>query len=283
MTHTSGFEDGALGYLIVDDPQKALSLREAMERYQPRRVNPPGAQTAYSNYATALAGLIVANVSGVPFQDYIQQFIFDPLGMKSSSFVEPLPEGLDEHMATSYEAEGGKFVEKPFEIITSFAPAGAQSATATDMVRFAQAMLAGGVLDNNRILEADTAKAMFASEFSHDERLMGMGLGFYATDYNGHRVMGHGGDTQYFHSYLGIDQQNDLVFFVSFGSGGGSAVRSAFAPAFYDEFFPLAEAPPVAPPDFAERAGKYAGTYAFWRGNFSTIEKAFGVRMSVAP
>jgi hypothetical protein len=110
-------------------------------------------------------------------------------------------------------------------------------------------------------------------------------LGFYATDYNGYRVMGHGGDTQYFHSYLGSDPENDLVFFVSFGSGGGSTVRSSFAPALYDEFFPREKTPPVAPEDFAERAGRYAGSYRFWRGNFSKVEKVFGITsvVQIAP
>jgi hypothetical protein len=138
-------------------------------------------------------------------------------------------------------------------------------------------MLNGGELDGSRILEAGTAEEMLTREFTHDDRLMGMALGFYESEYNGYRVMGHGGDTQYFHSYLGIDEVNKLVFFVSFGSGGGSPVRSAFAPAFYNEFFPVVEAPPVPSEGFSERAGKYAGTYAFWRGNFSTIEKAFGL------
>jgi CubicO group peptidase (beta-lactamase class C family) len=124
-----------------------------MVRYQPLRVNPPGAQTAYSNYATALAGLIASNISGLSFQDLIEQKIFDPIGMQSSSFVEPLPERLEAHMATSYSPEGGNFVEKPFEIISSFAPAGALSATSTDMVRFGQAVLNGGELEGNRILE----------------------------------------------------------------------------------------------------------------------------------
>ena len=84
LTHTPGFEDGGLGYLIIDDPDRVIPLRDAMERYQPARVNPPGAQTAYSNYATALAGLIVSNVSGVPFNDYIRLNIFEPLGMASN-------------------------------------------------------------------------------------------------------------------------------------------------------------------------------------------------------
>ncbi|MGA8204338.1 MAG: serine hydrolase domain-containing protein [Woeseiaceae bacterium] len=281
MTHTSGFEDGALGYLIITDPDRILPLDESMKRYEPERVNPPGTHTAYSNYATSVAGLIVQNVSGTKFQDYVQQHIYDPLGMEHSTFIEPLPAGLAEHMAKSYRAEAGRFVEKPFEIISNFAPAGAESSTATDMVRFGQAILDGGELDGNRILGADTVKLMLTRAFSHDDRLMGMALGFYEEEHNGVRLVGHGGDTQYFHSYLGIDQVHDLTFFVSFGASGGSHVRSAFTPAFYNEFYPRQPERPVPPEDFSKRAGKYAGSYAFWRSNFSTIEKAAGLTSAV--
>jgi CubicO group peptidase (beta-lactamase class C family) len=277
MTHTAGFEDGVLGYLIITDPDRILPLSEAMERYQPARVNPPGKQTAYSNYATALAGLIVENVSGIPFADYVRQHIFEPLGMSRSTFVEPLPAALAPHMAKSYAVEAGRFVEKPFEIISNFAPAGAQSATATDMLRFGQAILNGGELDGQRILAADTVESMLSPAFSHDDRLMGMALGFYETDVNGARVLGHGGDTTRFHSYLGIDRENDLTFFVSFGGSGGSPVRTVFAPAFYDEFFPREVTRPAPPDDFAERGGRYAGAYGFWRSNSSKIEKVLGL------
>ena len=285
LTHTPGFEDGALGYLIIDDPEKALPLREAMQKYQPKRVNPPGVQTAYSNYATALAGLIVANVSGLEFNEYIRQNIFEPLGMLRSSFVEPLPDDLAGDMAVSYAAEAGAYLEKPFEIITSFGPAGALSSTATDMVRFGQAVLNGGTLDGVRILKESSMAEMLKTQFTHDDRLMGMGLGFYAGDYEGFRVVGHGGDTRYFHSYLGVDPANGMTFFVSFGGQGGSAVRSSFGPALYGEFFPRDEQPPAAPEDFAERAARYAGSYGFWRSNFSTIEKALGLTggVTIAP
>lgn len=281
LTHSAGFEDGGMGYLIIADPDRAMPLRDAMERYQPMRVNPPGAQTAYSNYATALAGLIVSNISGLSFPDYIQQNIFDPLGMTSSSFKEPLPAALAENMAVSYAVEAGGFVEKPFEIVANFAPAGAQSATATDMVKFAQAILNGGELNGQRILRKDTVDEMLTRSFSHDERLMGMALGFYESDYSGYRVMGHGGDTQWFHSYLGIDQANGLTFFASFGGPGGSTVRSSLFDAFYAHFLSREEAPPVPPEDFSERAGKYAGSYGFWRTNFSTIEKALRVTSGI--
>jgi CubicO group peptidase (beta-lactamase class C family) len=281
MTHTAGFEDGAFGYLIAEDTSRVIPLRDAMERYQPERVNPPGAQTSYSNYATALAGLIVSNISGLEFTDYIQRNILDPLGMANSSFVEPLPEHLADNMTVSYKSDKGRLIEQPFEIITNFAPAGAESATSVDMVKFGQAILNGGELNGARILRQETVEQMLSESFSHDPRLMGMGLGFYATDYNGFRVMGHGGDTRWFHSYLGIDAENDLTFFVSFASSGGSPVRSSFAPAFYQELFPREDTPPTPPEGFLERAGKYAGDYGFWRNSFSKIEKAMGVASSL--
>ncbi|MDH4109556.1 MAG: beta-lactamase family protein [Gammaproteobacteria bacterium] len=281
MTHTAGFEDGALGYLIINDPADALPLREAMEKYQPARVNPPGKQTAYSNYATALAGLIVQNASGEPFQDYVRRHIFEPLGMENSTFEEPLPEQLAANMAKSYVLEAGAYVEKPFEIISSFAPAGAQSATSTDMLRFGQAILNGGELDGKRILAPETTELMLTRAFTHDDRLMGMALGFYEEDVNGVRLVGHGGDTQYFHSYLGIDKENGLTFFVSFGASGGSQVRTAFTTALYNEFFPQQVEIAEPPEGFAERAGRYAGAYAFWRSNFSKLEKALGMTSAV--
>jgi CubicO group peptidase (beta-lactamase class C family) len=285
MTHTPGFEDGGIGYLIISDADRVLPLAESMKRYQPERVNPPGAQTAYSNYATAIAGLIVANASGLSFNNYIQKYIFDPLAMNNSTFEEPLPERLEARMAKSYKVEAGTYKEEPFEIVANFGPAGALSATATDMLRFSQAIINGGELDGNRILKSETVDEMLTRNFTHDDRLMGMLLGFYETDYNGHRVVGHGGDTVWFHSDLAIDLDNDLAIFVSFGGAQGRVPRSAIISAFYDKFFPRDVEPPVAPDDFKERAGRYAGTYAFWRDNFSTIEAAFrlGSVVAVAP
>ena len=249
-----------------------------MTRYRQERVNPPGAQSAYSNYATALAGLIISNVSGQSFNDYVAEHIFEPLGMTTATFEEPLPEELADQMATSYGFEAGGYKEKPFEIVSSFGPAGGQSTSATDMVRFAQAILNGGVLDGQRILEPETVEEMLRLQFTHDDRLMGMALGWYESDYEGTRVMGHGGDTRWFHSYLGVDDTHDLAFFTSFSGPGGSAVRSSVFPAFYEQYFPREEARPEPPEDFAERAERYTGAYGFWRTNFSKIEKA--VRMS---
>ena len=256
-----------------------------MKKYQVERINPPGVQTAYSNYGTALAGLIISNISGMDFNTYINENILQPLGMNHSTFEEPLPLELEENMAIGYAREAGRYVAKPFEIIASFGPAGALSATSTDMARFARSYLNGGELEGNRILNKSTVEEMLTQNFSHDPSLPGMALGFYESHINGIRIVGHGGDTQYFHSDLAIDIENDLALFVSFSGTGGSKVRSVVVPAFYNEFFPKPSDKLSIPDDFGERASHYAGTYLFWRSNFSTIEKLInlGGGIKVAP
>lgn len=274
MTHTAGFEDGRVGYLVVDDVKRLVPLAEAMRRYQPKRVNPPGVQTSYSNYATALAGLIVANVSGMSYNEYVARHIFEVLRMEHSTFDEPLPEHLVTDMTQPYMAAQGRYQRGYFELISGFGPAGALSTTATDMARFAQAILNGGELDGRRILQPDTLEQMLTRSFAQDERLAGMGLGFYEKDINGTRVWGHAGAMPFFHSDLVIDRQHDLAFFTSFAAFGGAVVNSAFSQAFYDQYYPAAlAAVPVPPEDFASRADRFAGTYLPWRASFSKFEK----------
>lgn len=66
--------------------------------------------SSYSNFGATLAGLIVEEVSGVPYNDYIQKYIFDPLDMKYSTVVEPLPESFIPNQVVGYTSENGSFI-----------------------------------------------------------------------------------------------------------------------------------------------------------------------------
>ncbi|MDP6810355.1 MAG: serine hydrolase domain-containing protein [Pseudomonadales bacterium] len=280
LTHTGGFEDGALGYLIIDDPGRIIPLAEALERYQPRRVNPPGAHTSYSNWGTALAGLIVANVSGTEFNQYVQQHIFDVLGMEKASFEEPLPPELDALMVKHYGLQDGLYVEKPYEIIANFGPAGALAASTGAMEKFARALLNGGEYNGGRILRAATVERFLAREFSHDARTRGMGLGAIHYPYNGIDVVGHDGGTTTFVSHFGLAREHDLMFYASFsGPGAASIIYEHLVWPFYDEFFNSERAELTPPADFTERGGKYVGTYHTWRGSFSKVESLLRMAM----
>ena len=90
MTHRAGFEEG-LKDAIVTDPAQLERLDVFLKRHQRPILFTPGQVPAYSNYGTALAGYIVQRVSGEPFESYVVQHIFAPLGMRQSTFAQPLP------------------------------------------------------------------------------------------------------------------------------------------------------------------------------------------------
>lgn len=89
MTHTAGFEE-SLNDIIITNPKQAVSLRDYLIANQPMRIFHPGEIPAYSNYGVGLASYIVQRTSGQPFEQYVQQHIFAPLGRTHSSFYQPL-------------------------------------------------------------------------------------------------------------------------------------------------------------------------------------------------
>lgn len=274
LTHTAGFEDGGLGYLITHNAEDAATIEEFAAKYIPARVNKPGDYSSYSNYATALAGYIVQNVSGIPFDEYIERNILEPLGMNNTTFREPLPERLAGDMTVGYKREAGVQTPQPYEIIGGGRPAGSIASTASDMTKFMMAHLNGGRLGDAQILEPETAALMHSVLFQPDERLGGMAHGFYEEYINGRRLIGHGGDTFQFHTDMILDMPENLGIFISYQTITGTKGRTEFNKIFYNTYYPAELEKIVPPTDFNERADKYAGTYSFWRRNFSTLEKA---------
>ena len=273
LTHTPGFEEGALGYLFVETEDELVPLSESLAAHVPDRVRPPGTWPSYSNFGTALAGLVVENVSGMPFAEYIEENIFEPLSMDRSTFREPLPEDLAVDMAVGYKRENGRYVPGSFEFIGNFGPAGSMTSTATDMARFMIAHLQLGRFGDQRILEKETARRMHSQLHTSDPRLPGMAHGFYQSDYLGEPALGHGGDTLSFHSELALFPERDVGIFVSYVNSGRFA-RWELVEAFVQRYFaPEEPALPEPPADFTERGQRFAGKYRFTRHNWSDIEK----------
>ncbi len=282
LTHTAGFEDGAVGYLFAAKAEDLLPLDEWVAAHPPARVRPPttdfsdGTHASYSNWATALAGHIVEVVSGQSFDDYVAQHIFQPLGMERSTFGEPLPDSLAPRMSGGYTFEAGGFKSHGFEFIHAAGPAGSLTATASDMARFMLAHLQDGALGEARILKPETAQLMHARVMSPDPALNGHALGFYETYINGRRIIGHGGDTQYFHSVLSLMPETGIGLFASVNTGGKGARTSVeLERAFFKHYFP-AQLPVAKPPaDAAKRNARYAGSYRSLRHSYTKFEKVF--------
>lgn len=236
MTHTGGFEE-VLNDIILTDPQKAISLRDDLIHNQPMRLFPPGEIPAYSNYGVGLASYIVQRASGEPFEQYVQDHIFKPLGMTHSSFHQPLEKRLEYTDSLGYR---GNTTKPPvgFEIFNPVG-AGGLSSSAADMGRFGQALLNGGELDGQRILKPETLAEMWTPQFRASDQLPPICMGFYQTWRNHLRWIGHEGDLIAFHSLFFVEPQQRLVLFVSYNSsGGGSLPRPEIINFFSDRYFP---------------------------------------------
>ncbi|HUO91604.1 MAG TPA: serine hydrolase domain-containing protein [Rhizomicrobium sp.] len=271
MTHTPGFEETDKN-LFVTDPKKMMSLGDALKLWVPTRVFAPGEVPAYSNYGAALAGYIVERVSGEKFEDYIANHILIPLAMKHSTFEQPLPKDLKPFMSKGYDtASSGK--AQPYEMIP-MAPAGALAASADDMTRFMIAHLNNGEYNGVRILQPETAIKMHGVAYEHTPGIPPMAYGFYHEDVNGHTIVGHGGDTLWFHSDLHLILDQHVGLFVSQNSLGkpGTVLRGPLFKFFMDRYFP---APALAHEKTlkTEKADDalVAGNYIVSRGSFTNI------------
>ena len=151
---------------------------------------------------------------------------------------------------------------KPFEFVEAY-PAGSVSTTALNMCNFMIAHLQNGKFGDKQILRPETAELMHARLFDADDRMNAMAHGFYEETRNGHRIIGHGGDTEYFHSDLHLILDQNVGFFVSYNSAGKGEVssRTILFDSFLDRYFPYTPPPAGKVADAKADAAAIAGLY----------------------
>ena len=254
MTHTGGFEQ-SFKDLLLTDPAQVAPLGDYLRSHVPVRIFAPGEIPAYSNFGAALAGYIVQRVSGQPFDDYVEQQVFEPLGIRHASFRQPLSSASRSHLARGYQLASGP--PSPYEIFPG--PAGNAIFTGADMARFMIAHLQDGELEGRRILKAETARLMRDTPLTLVSPAVNrMLLGFYESNRNGRRVIGHEGDTRVFHSILRLLPDENVGIFVAVNSAGrdeaGRAIRLDVSDAFIDRYFPRQTPPHARVPEDVARA-----------------------------
>jgi CubicO group peptidase (beta-lactamase class C family) len=268
MTHTSGFEETDKE-LFLPDVKDLKPLDDYLKTHLPERIFPPGVTPAYSNYATSMAGYIVQRVSGQAYDDYIESHILKPLGMAHSSFRQPLPDALKPLLSNGYNVASKP--ARPFEVVQAW-PAGSSSVSANDITRLMIAHLKDGRFEGVQILRPETARLMHSRQFENHPGLNGMALGFYEETRNGHRIIGHAGDTICFHSDLHLMPDAGLGFFISYNSAGKGEIspRAAVWNQFLDRYFPYIP-PSVTAAASAGDARMVSGDYITSRRSQTTI------------
>ena len=187
LTHTSG-----LGEATGQAAREAKTLADLVPLWLAAPMQfEPGERWRYCQSGINAAGRIVEVVSGQSFDAFLQQRLFDPLGMKSTTFY--LNDGHRARLVTAYakNRETGKL--EPVPPRPEFGPRdrppqgnGGLYSTATDYARFCQMLLNGGTFEGHRYLSAAAMK------FLNTPQTGDLPTGFFQSDNFGNRGMNYG-------------------------------------------------------------------------------------------
>jgi CubicO group peptidase (beta-lactamase class C family) len=252
LRHTSGLDElpGRRFEKPEDVPPFEKFLSTHLVRYRP-----PGEFTSYSSYGMSLAGLLVEDVSGSSYSDYIRTHLFEPLGMKSARVMTK--SGDEKGVATPYEIEDGKAKRIDYEWYAT-PPVASAVMSANDMAR----LLIDLTAQKPKVVSQNALKQMVTTQATLHPAVPGWGYGFQLDEFNTHTIAEHGGDLGGFAALMSIVPDNRLGIYVVH-HGEGSSIRFKVRNAILEKYFPVKPSTPAAIKnvDLNQYAGKYRASF----------------------
>lgn len=217
LSHTSGLMDRTLMFGAHDDGALAANVAGL----QPDTLfAKPGEIFSYSNLGYAVAGRLLETVTGLAFADAMKQIVFEPLGMKRTTFrptiamTYPLAQG---HIEDSRQE---LVIGRPAADHSGYWPAGSMFTSGRDFARMAVAMMNSGRLDGQQALPAAVVAKMTSPHATQAGGASQYGYGIGVSNSGGVRVWSHGGARFGYSSHLVIlPDQKAAVIAISNRSG----------------------------------------------------------------
>ncbi len=169
----------------------------------------PGQHFSYSNDGYALLGAIIERVSGMAYEDYVEEHILRPCAMERTTFLDPVAQGLPE-VTQLYAVKRGEHGEEEvypapgWWQATPMTSAGFLRSTVTDLLHYLEAYLQGGRAPGGRVLsEAGIARMLEPQVAMTPGQYYGYGWMVWP-DFHGHRLVEHGGSLKGIAAALGM-------------------------------------------------------------------------------
>ncbi|HZD58245.1 MAG TPA: serine hydrolase [Anaerolineales bacterium] len=263
---TGGFDTRSVG-IRVSSAEEVKPLGQYLAERMPPRVLPPGRYRRYNDHEVALAGYLVEVVSGMSYEQYVRQHIFEPLEMTSSSIL--LPGDQISRLARGYPVGRGPESAYPLSYYyLNDAPGAGFNTTATDVGHYMIAHLQNGLYTRRdgtdvRILADETARHMHQTAFAYHPSQPGQANTFDEKFYDGQRYLRKQGGAP--------GMQNDMLLLLDQGTGfylfsnsEGTALRNDWEAQVLKMYLstfepPLEQLEPL--PNAGERGSDYAGIY----------------------
>jgi CubicO group peptidase (beta-lactamase class C family) len=233
LTHTSGLRDwtGLLPLAGGDPDALTMIMRQRGLNFA------PGEEWSYSNSGYVLLTEIVARASGMRFSEFTRKRLFEPLGMKMTTYVDDLSEVI-KHRALAYEKDGNRW-KLDMLLGNERGGGGALFSTAADLVIWNDA------LTSVRLGAFVTDKLQEQARLNNGRKLT-YARGLNVETYGGGRMVWHSGGAAGYHSWLGRLPAQNLSLAVMCNSDAMAA--TALAERIIGLFVPAARTAEAGPP-----------------------------------
>ncbi|GCE23292.1 serine hydrolase domain-containing protein [Dictyobacter kobayashii] len=207
LNHTSGLVNVAELPTFQEQAARHLSIEEviAMFRSHPLLFE-PGTNFYYGNSSYHLLGLIIERITKTDYEKFIQQAIFEPLGMKHSYFQCTTP--IIPNRASGYITQGESIIPAPLTSSISTHSSGAMESTLEDLLIWEQA------LHKHILVDATTQQLMFTPVRLADGRCVEYGFGWSFSKYRGKTLACHGGWANGFRSLIARFIEDNLTILI---------------------------------------------------------------------
>lgn len=237
LDHGSGVETGDFLWLRGYERKETLRrMQFAPQAFSLR------SDFQYNNLMFLVAGEVIAAVTGAPFEDFIRQRIFDPLGMDRTTIYAREFAARD-NRSTAHYPDDGDMMPIEYPAIYEAGGAGLINSSVADYTNWLRFLLRGGELDGEQLVSELNFDELFTAQNAMrgpsypaaqmaDSHLFAYGLGWFLQDYKGEKLVMHTGSIQGQAAIVGLLPEENLGVVV-FINGDHVEVRHAL---MYDVF-----------------------------------------------
>jgi CubicO group peptidase (beta-lactamase class C family) len=193
LSHTSGLPTDVDGGNWWESPEQDPGALERYIRSLDKRslVAGPGDKWHYSNMGYEVLGDVIAKVSGMTFEDYMDVNVLRPLGMRSTTFLPY--QGPPEDLAWPHRGNLMPTVSAVYPYHRAHAPSSTLKSNLPDLSRWLAVHLNRGRLDGNMILSSSLMEGMWEPQSKVEDSGLKMALGWFLRSHRGNRMLLHAG------------------------------------------------------------------------------------------
>lgn len=255
MAHTSGLNRTDLA-MITGRLSRTELIRVAGEAKPMAKLRE---RFFYQNIMFAAAGEVVASVQKKPWEKFVPERIFKPLGMTNSTMdLRKMQKAKDFSFGYEYNFDTKETRRLPFRSIDAVAPAGSINSSARDMAKWITFVMNGGSVGGRQLVSAKGFDEWTKKQNSITPNgRIAYGLGWFVRDWNGLKVVEHGGNIDGFNSLVAMIPEKKLGF-VMLTNVSGSPLGSELMSVVWENILGNPNPGQNVPADaLAKEVGKY--------------------------